>query len=116
MPRIALTAIADAETRADIKHYLYLQSAPEFVSSFDRPNIYYQIIEKNNGKKQLLDFLHNRPHGESGIVYCLSRKKVEDTAAFLNEHGYRALPYHAGLTMTERNENQHRFTREEGVS
>ena len=115
VPRIALTATADAETRADIKHYLKLGNAAEYIASFDRPNIYYQIIEKNNGKKQLLDFLHSRPHGESGIVYCLSRKKVEDTAAFLNEHGYRALPYHAGLTMTERNENQHRFTREEGL-
>ena len=115
IPRIALTATADAETRADIKHYLKLETAAEFVASFDRPNIYYQVIEKNNGKKQLLDFLGSRPRGESGIVYCLSRKKVEDTASFLCEHGYRALPYHAGLSMEKRNSNQHRFTREEGL-
>ena len=115
VPRIALTATADAETRADIKHYLHLQSAPEFVSSFDRPNIYYQIIEKNNGKKQLLDFLKRRPAGDSGIVYCLSRKSVEDVPAFLCENGFNALPYHAGLPAAERQHNQSRFLREDGI-
>lgn len=75
VPRIALTATADAATRADIKHYLHLDNAPEFISSFDRPNIYYQVIEKNNGKKQLLDFIRKQMYGQSGIVYCLSRKK-----------------------------------------
>ena len=115
VPRIALTATADAETRADIKHYLHLQSAPEFVSSFDRPNIYYQIIEKNNGKKQLLDFLKRRPAGDSGIVYCLSRKSVEDVAAFLCENGFNALPYHAGLSMDTRSANQSRFIREDSI-
>ncbi len=115
VPRIALTATADAETRADIKHYLHLNDAPEFVASFDRPNIYYQIIEKNNGKKQLLDFIQNRPHGENGIVYCLSRKKVDDVAAFLCEHGFDAMPYHAGLDMETRAAHQKRFTREDGV-
>ena len=115
VPRIALTATADAETRADIKHYLHLQSAPEFVSSFDRPNIYYQIIEKNNGKKQLLDFLKRRPAGDSGIVYCLSRKSVEDVAAFLCANGFNALPYHAGLSMDTRSANQSRFIREDSI-
>ncbi len=115
IPRIALTATADAETRADIKHYLKLEDAPEFVSSFDRPNIYYQVIEKNNGKKQLLAFIRSRAAGESGIVYCLSRKKVEDVAAFLNENGHRALPYHAGMSMAQRSEHQRRFTHEDGL-
>lgn len=115
VPRIALTATADAETRADIRHYLRLEEATEFVASFDRPNLYYQVIEKNNGKKQLLDFLNSRPRGESGIVYCLSRKKVEDVAAFLRESGHHALPYHAGLSMETRSEHQRRFTHEDGV-
>ena len=69
MPRIALTATADAATRADIKHFLHLEDAPEFISSFDRPNIYYQVIEKNNGKKQLLDFIRKEMEWQSGIVY-----------------------------------------------
>ncbi|CBX21523.1 unnamed protein product [Neisseria lactamica Y92-1009] len=99
VPRIALTATADAATRADIKHYLHLDDAPEFVSSFDRPNIYYQVIEKNNGKKQLLEFIRKEMAGQSGIVYCLSRKKVEDVARFLRENGFNAIPYHAGLGM-----------------
>ncbi|WP_373740213.1 DNA helicase RecQ [Neisseria sp.] len=115
VPRIALTATADAATRADIKHYLHLENAPEFVASFDRPNIYYQVIEKNNGKKQLLDFIQKQMHGQSGIVYCLSRKKVEDTAQFLQENGLDAIPYHAGLSMETREANQRRFTREDNI-
>ncbi|ASK27336.1 DNA helicase RecQ [Neisseria chenwenguii] len=115
VPRIALTATADAATRADIKHYLRLEDSPEFVASFDRPNIYYQVIEKNNGKKQLLDFIQKQMDGQSGIVYCLSRKKVEDTAAFLCEHGLDAIPYHAGLSMETREANQRRFTREDNI-
>ncbi len=115
IPRIALTATADAETRADIKHYLKLEQAPEFVASFDRPNIYYQVIEKNNGKKQLLEFIQKQMGGQSGIVYCLSRKKVEDIAAFLCEHGLDAIPYHAGLSMATREANQRRFTQDDGV-
>lgn len=115
VPRIALTATADAETRADIKHYLKLENAPEFVSSFDRPNIYYQVIEKNNGKKQLLDFIQKQMHGQSGIVYCLSRRNVEEIATFLCEHGLHALPYHAGLSLEIRQQNQHRFTHEDNV-
>ena len=113
VPRIALTATADAETRVDIKHYLRLEHAPEFVASFDRPNIYYQVIEKNNGKKQLLDFIRKEMEGQSGIVYCLSRKKVEDIAQFLCENGLDAIPYHAGLSMEVREANQRRFTRRE---
>ncbi|MGN6843837.1 helicase-related protein, partial [Neisseria sp. P0021.S006] len=115
VPRIALTATADAATRADIKHYLHLDNAPEFISSFDRPNIYYQVIEKNNGKKQLLDFIRKQMHGQSGIVYCLSRKKVEDVAQFLCENGLEAIPYHAGLSMDVREENQRRFTHEDNI-
>ena len=115
IPRIALTATADAATRADIKHYLHLDNAPEFISSFDRPNIYYQVIEKNNGKKQLLDFIRKQMHGQSGIVYCLSRKKVEDVAQFLCENGLEAIPYHAGLSMDVREENQRRFTHEDNI-
>ncbi len=115
VPRIALTATADAATRADIKHYLHLDDAPEFVSSFDRPNIYYQVIEKNNGKKQLLDFIRKEITGQSGIVYCLSRKKVEDVARFLRENGLNAIPYHAGLSMDVREENQRRFTHEDNI-
>ena len=115
VPRIALTATADAETRADIRHYLKLEQAPEFIASFDRPNIRYQVIEKNNGKKQLLDFIRKEMPGESGIVYCLSRKSVEDVARFLSDNGLNAIPYHAGLSMEIRERNQHRFTREDNI-
>lgn len=115
VPRIALTATADAETRADMRHYLKLETAAEFVSSFDRPNIYYQVIEKNNGKKQLLDFIHKQMQGESGIVYCLSRKSVEEVAQFLCDNGLNALPYHAGLDLETRRHNQARFTHEENI-
>ena len=115
VPRIALTATADAETRADIKHYLKLENSPEFVASFDRPNIYYQVVEKNNGKKQLLQFIQGQMGGQSGIVYCLSRKKVDDTAAFLCENGLDAVAYHAGMTMQQREAAQYRFTHEDGL-
>ena len=115
VPRIALTATADAETRADIKHYLKLGNSPEFVASFDRPNIYYQVVEKNNGKKQLLQFIQGQMAGQSGIVYCLSRKKVDDTAAFLCENGLDAVAYHAGMTMRQREAAQYRFTHEDGL-
>ena len=115
IPRIALTATADAETRADIKHYLKLENSPEFVASFDRPNIYYQVVEKNNGKKQLLQFIQGQMAGQSGIVYCLSRKKVDDTAAFLCENGLDAVAYHAGMTMQQREAAQYRFTHEDGL-
>ena len=115
VPRIALTATADAETRADIKHYLKLENSPEFVASFDRPNIYYQVVEKNNGKKQLLQFIQGQMAGQSGIVYCLSRKKVDDTTAFLCENGLDAVAYHAGMTMQQREAAQYRFTHEDGL-
>ncbi len=115
VPRIALTATADQQTRAEIIHRLALNDAAQFVSSFDRPNIRYQIVEKTNGRKQLLDFITAEHAGDCGIVYCLSRKKVEETAEFLNEHGVRALAYHAGMEHTVRADNQARFLREENI-
>ena len=115
VPRIALTATADAQTRAEIAHRLQLDDARQFVSSFDRPNIRYQIVEKANGRKQLLDFIESDHAGDAGIVYCLSRKKVEETADFLNGHGITALPYHAGMELTQRTRNQARFLREDGI-
>ncbi len=115
VPRIALTATADQQTRAEIIHRLALNDAAQFVSSFDRPNIRYQIVEKTNGRKQLLDFITAEHAGDCGIVYCLSRKKVEETAEFLNEHGVRAMAYHAGMEHAVRAENQARFLREENI-
>ncbi|WP_338767640.1 DNA helicase RecQ [Massilia sp. METH4] len=115
VPRIALTATADQQTRAEIAHRLDLTNAAQFVSSFDRPNIRYSIVEKTNGRKQLLDFISGEHAGDSGIVYCLSRKKVEETAEFLNENGIRALPYHAGMEHPRRAANQARFLREENL-
>ena len=115
VPRIALTATADPQTRAEIAHRLQLDEARQFVSSFDRPNIRYQIVEKTNGRKQVLDFIKEEHPGDAGIVYCLSRKKVEETAAFLNEHGIAALPYHAGMDHATRAANQSRFLREDGI-
>jgi len=115
IPRIALTATADQQTRAEIVHRLQLEEAAQFVSSFDRPNIRYQIVEKSNGRKQLLDFITTEHGGDSGIVYCLSRKKVEETADFLNEHGIRALAYHAGMEHAVRASNQARFLREDNI-
>ena len=115
VPRVALTATADAQTRNEIIQRLQLEEARQFVSSFDRPNIRYQIVEKDNGRKQLLDFIQGEHAGDAGIVYCLSRKKVEETAAFLNEHGVRSLAYHAGMETPQRAANQSRFLREEGI-
>jgi ATP-dependent DNA helicase RecQ len=115
VPRIALTATADDLTRADILHYLKLADARVFLSSFDRPNLFYQVVEKHNAKKQLLDFITREHSGASGIVYCLSRKRVEDTAQWLGEQGLRALPYHAGLSHEVREANQREFLREDGV-
>ncbi|MFT5588747.1 MAG: ATP-dependent DNA helicase RecQ [Bradyrhizobium sp.] len=115
VPRIALTATADQQTRTEIAHRLQLDDARMFISSFDRPNIRYQIVEKANGRKQLLDFIQAEHMGDAGIVYCLSRKKVEETAEFLNASGIRALPYHAGMKFEERSRNQARFLREEGI-
>jgi ATP-dependent DNA helicase RecQ len=115
VPRIALTATADPQTRAEIAHNLQLDDAPQFVSSFDRPNIRYQIVEKVNARKQVLDFIRDEHPGDAGIVYCLSRKKVEETAEFLNANGIPALPYHAGMEMQVRSANQARFLREESM-
>ncbi|MFZ6746711.1 DNA helicase RecQ [Undibacterium sp. JH2W] len=115
VPRIALTATADQQTRDEIIHRLQLENAMQFVSSFDRPNIRYQIVEKANGRKQLLDFITAQHSGDAGIVYCLSRKKVEETAEFLNENGITSLPYHAGMELADRSRNQARFLREDGI-
>src|SRR3569833_3055504 len=115
VPCFALTATADPQTRAEIAHRLQLDEARQFVSSFDRPNIRYQIVEKTNGRKQVLDFIKEEHAGEAGIVYCLSRKKVEETAEFLNAHGVTALPYHAGMETAVRSANQSRFLREDGI-
>ncbi|MBB6135390.1 MAG: DNA helicase RecQ [Massilia sp.] len=115
VPRIALTATADQQTRAEIALRLQLGEARQFVSSFDRPNIRYSIVEKANGRKQLLDFIAGEHSGDSGIVYCLSRKKVEETADFLNENGIRAMAYHAGMEYAVRAKNQARFLREENI-
>ncbi len=108
-PRIALTATADALTRADIVERLQLQQAAHFVSSFDRPNIHYQIVEKTDVRKQLQHHIQSEHSGEAGIVYCLSRKTVEEVAGLLCEHGVRALPYHAGLDREVRQRNQDAF-------
>jgi ATP-dependent DNA helicase RecQ len=115
VPRIALTATADPQTRAEIAHRLQLDDAMQFVSSFDRPNIRYQIVEKTNARKQVLDFINDEHPGEAGVVYCLSRKKVEETAEFLQSQGINALPYHAGMDMPARTANQARFLREDGI-
>jgi ATP-dependent DNA helicase RecQ len=115
VPRIALTATADQQTREEIIRRLQLEDARMFVSSFDRPNIRYQIVEKANGRKQLLDFIESEHMGDAGVVYCLSRKKVEETAEFLNEHGVNALAYHAGMETSVRTRNQARFLREDGI-
>jgi ATP-dependent DNA helicase RecQ len=115
VPRIALTATADAPTRSEIVERLQLEQAQQFVSSFDRPNIRYRVTLKDNARKQLQTFLETEHPSDAGIVYCLSRKKVEETAAWLKEQGWDALPYHAGLDASVRNANQKRFLREEGV-
>ena len=115
IPRVALTATADAPTRNEIIQRLNLAQAEQFVSSFDRPNIRYRIVEKAQPRQQLLDFLRTEHPRDAGIVYCLSRKKVEDTAAFLKRQGFYALPYHAGLSPEQRRANQAEFLRGEGV-
>jgi ATP-dependent DNA helicase RecQ len=115
VPRIALTATADAPTRGEIVERLALEGAQQFVSSFDRPNIKYRITQKANARQQLEAFLQAEHPDDAGIVYCLSRKKVEETATWLKTRGWDALPYHAGLDTETRNLNQRRFLREEGV-
>jgi ATP-dependent DNA helicase RecQ len=115
IPRIALTATADAPTRGEIIERLALEDAQHFVASFDRPNIRYRVTQKANARQQLQVFLESEHANDAGIVYCLSRKKVEETAAWLKERGWDALPYHAGLDAATRHKNQRRFLLEEGV-
>jgi len=114
VPRLALTATADARTQAEIIERLALDDAQRFISGFDRPNIRYTVQIKRDARRQLLQFLDGR-RGESGIVYCMSRRKVEDTAEWLCGQGFDALPYHAGLPAQKREAHQQRFLREDGV-
>jgi len=115
VPRIALTATADAVIRKEILTKLKLRNAKEFISSFDRPNICYRVGLKQNEKKQLFDFLQTEHPEDSGIIYCLSRKRVENTAKWLSDTGYKALPYHAGMDQDLRREHHRRFLQEEQV-
>ena len=115
VPRLALTATADAHTRDDIVQRLQLDGARTFVSSFDRPNIRYSIVEKDDPRRQLLRWLRDEHDGDAGIVYCQTRKKVDDTADWLVAEGVSALPYHAGLDAAVRRRHQDRFLREDGI-
>ncbi|MGA7594996.1 MAG: DNA helicase RecQ [Gallionella sp.] len=115
VPRIALTATADMPTRREIVERLALEQARQFVSSFDRPNIRYTVTQKNNVRNQLCKFIDKEHHDDAGIVYCLSRKKVDETALWLQQRGRVALPYHAGMDNVARSNNQSRFLREEGI-
>ena len=115
VPRVALTATADELTREDMIERLQLQEAAKFVSSFDRPNIRYRLVEKKDPTQQLLRFIRNEHEGDAGIVYCQSRKKVEYIAQTLSDEGIPALPYHAGLDAGVRQANQDRFLREDGL-
>ncbi|HEV3291696.1 MAG TPA: RecQ family ATP-dependent DNA helicase, partial [Streptosporangiaceae bacterium] len=116
VPRLALTATATQATRAEIVDRLNLASARRFIASFDRPNICYRIAPKNEPRRQLLDLLRTEHDGDAGIVYCLTRASVEQTAVFLAGNGITALPYHAGLDAATRAANQARFLREDGVA
>ncbi|MBW2513487.1 MAG: RecQ family ATP-dependent DNA helicase, partial [Deltaproteobacteria bacterium] len=115
VPRVALTATADTVTCRDILLKLHLEHAGQYVSSFDRPNIRYSVVIKKNARSQLDHFIHHEHRGDSGIVYCLTRKKVETTAAWLSQKGYHALPYHAGLDASVRMKHQRAFQEQEGV-
>ena len=115
IPRIALTATADDATRREMVERLSLQRAEQFVSSFDRPNIRYTVVDKQNARQQFLKFYQDEHQGDAGIVYCLSRKSVDSTATWLQKRGVNALPYHAGLAAGTRQTHQERFLREEGV-
>ncbi|MCJ8325280.1 MAG: DNA helicase RecQ [Rhizobiales bacterium] len=115
VPRIALTATADEPTRKDIVQRLGLQNGREFISGFDRPNIHYSIVNRDNPKRQLWKFITDNHENDSGIIYCISRKKVEQLATWLREQGLDALPYHAGLSAEIRNKNQTHFLRGEKV-
>ncbi len=115
VPRVALTATADKPTRRDIHQRLQLESARIFISGFDRPNIRYRVLIKDNPKAQLLKFLQSEHVGDAGIVYCMTRNSVEQTAEWLNEQGITAVPYHAGLNSQTRHRNQERFLLEENL-
>jgi len=115
VPRIALTATATPATRKEIIEKLRLTGARTFLASFDRPNIRYRIAEKDNPRRQVLHFIREEHPGQSGIVYCLSRKSVEETADMLRDNGIDAVAYHAGFSGAEREERQNRFIEEDGV-
>ena len=115
IPRIALTATADEKTRQEIILRLQLEQAPLFLSGFDRPNIRYRIVQKQNARQQLIDFIRAEHAGDAGIVYCLSRKKVDETAEWLRTKGVNALAYHAGMAGDLRHKHQHRFLMEDGL-
>ena len=115
VPLVALTATADEPTRRDIARRLHLEEAPLFAAGYDRPNLFYRVVPKGNAREDLLRFLDSEHPGDAGIVYCLTRKSVEDTAAWLAHRGRDALPYHAGLPPETRTRHQERFLREEGV-
>jgi len=114
-PRIALTATADDTTRKEMVEKLSLERAEQFVSSFDRPNIRYTVVNKDNAKQQFLSFYEAEHKGDAGIVYCLSRKSVDNTAQWLQKRNINALPYHAGLSTDVKQKHQERFLREEGI-
>ncbi len=115
IPRIALTATADERTRQEIIVRLKLEHAPLYLSGFDRPNIRYAIVQKQNARQQLLHFMRIQHDGDAGIVYCLSRKKVEETAEWLRTQGINALPYHAGMSNTDRQQHQQQFLRQDSI-
>jgi len=115
IPRIALTATADEKTRQEIILRLNLEHAPLFLSGFDRPNIRYRIVQKQNAREQLIEFITAEHAGDAGIVYCLSRKKVDETAEWLRSKGINALAYHAGMTNDLRSRHQHRFLMEDSL-
>ena len=115
VPRVALTATADARTQQEIIDRLGLANGRVFIKGFDRPNIRYRIMQKDRAREQLLQFIRTEHAQDAGVVYCMSRKRVEDTAAWLTEKGFNALPYHAGLNPQLRELHQHRFLTEEGV-
>jgi ATP-dependent DNA helicase RecQ len=115
VPRIALTATADERTRKEIQFRLGLEQAQLFLNGFDRPNIRYRIVQKQNARQQLLDFIEAEHSGDAGIIYCLSRKKVDETAQWLSGKGIKALPYHAGMTSGQRQQHQHEFLMQENL-
>jgi ATP-dependent DNA helicase RecQ len=115
VPRLACTATADERTQAEILTNLRLQHGKVFIGGFDRPNIQYRVVAKDEPRKQILRFLRHEHQGDAGIVYCLARKKTEETAAFLSQNGFTAVPYHAGLDAGTRRRHQERFLREDGL-